>query len=330
MLTLAGLLVPLLLMFVSGAMAQEKPGDIIDRIKWVTGPAKVKIGNVAEMDLPAGYQFTDAEGARLFAQATQNLSDPSELGVVVPTDMDWYVVISFSDQGYVKDEEGSTLDTATCNAMLSSIKEGTEAANKEKARLGMSKLFIHGWEQSPSYDSVTHRLTWAIRASDGNSEQVVNYNSRFLGRDGVLSANMVVSPEQLQGLIPTYRKMASAVTFVPGRRYDEFRPGDRIAEYGLAALVTGGTAVVAIKWWKPLLKFGVMILVAIGGLFAKFKNLITGGGSSRPASVKAARGGPGTAGPAWVALVCPDCGNETRVRVGSEKPTCGKCRAPLT
>jgi uncharacterized membrane-anchored protein len=61
--------------------------------------------------------------------------------------------------------------------------------------------------------------------------------------------------------------------FNPGYRYDEFDPDlDEVAAYGIGALVAGkviaktGLLAAALIFLK---KFGVFILVGIGGLFAK-------------------------------------------------------------
>ena len=52
-----------------------------------------------------------------------------------------------------------------------------------------------------------------------------------------------------------------------GERYAEFRAGDRVAEYGLAALVLGGAAAVATK--SGFLKaFGKLIVVGVMGVGA--------------------------------------------------------------
>jgi uncharacterized membrane-anchored protein len=42
--------------------------------------------------------------------------------------------------------------------MLQAIKEGNEAANKERKRRGISPLHILGWEQPPRYNETTHNL----------------------------------------------------------------------------------------------------------------------------------------------------------------------------
>lgn len=80
-----------------------------------------------------------------------------------------------------------------------------------------------------------------------------------------------------------------AVTFDRGSTYQEFRQGDRIAEYGLAALVTGGVAAAAIKTGAARSIFSVVLggiegvaamLVAAGstliGALAAFIACLTG------------------------------------------------------
>ena len=55
--------------------------------------------------------------------------------------------------------------------------------------------------------------------------------------------------------------------FVAGERYAEFRVGDRVAEYGLAALVLGGAAVVGTKtgFFKAFGKLLVIGGIALAG-----------------------------------------------------------------
>ena len=70
--------------------------------------------------------------------------------------------------------------------------------------------------------------------------------------------------------------------FNSGEKYSEWKPGDHVAEIGLAALVVGGAAAVAAKtgFWKVLLaglaafwKFiavgAVAVFAAIGKIFKK-------------------------------------------------------------
>jgi uncharacterized membrane-anchored protein len=56
--------------------------------------------------------------------------------------------------------------------------------------------------------------------------------------------------------------------FNPGDRYSEFQEGDKVAAYGLGALVVGGAAAVAAKTgiWKALGKFLWIGIAAVGAV----------------------------------------------------------------
>ena len=76
-----------------------------------------------------------------------------------------------------------------------------------------------------------------------------------------------------------------------GNRYAEWRPGDKVAEYGLTALVAAGAGAAAVKLGlfaflgKLLAKAGKLVVVAVAGLGAaavKFWNALRGKASARP------------------------------------------------
>jgi len=48
-------------------------------IAWQKGPTKAKMGDLAEIQVPAGYQFTGAEGTRTILEMMQNPVDGSEV-----------------------------------------------------------------------------------------------------------------------------------------------------------------------------------------------------------------------------------------------------------
>jgi uncharacterized membrane-anchored protein len=247
----------------------------IEQIQWTEGPAKVSLGSNATLDLPKGYRFADAAGARKFMEATHNLYG-GQLGVLIPPENEedvWFVLFDFQDIGYVKDTD--TLDDKTADSILSQIRANTDKANQERRSRGWETMQITGWSQKPFYDSVTHGLTWAILASSGG-EEVVNYDARVLGRRGIMRVQMVLDPKIVPQTMPKFQGVVKAVAFNSGDTYAEFRSGDKIAQYGLVGLMTGGAAVVAVKFWKPLIAFGAVILGVIGKFFRKVKGAVTG------------------------------------------------------
>jgi len=124
-----------------------------------------------------------------------------------------------------------------------------------------------GWHVPPHYDAATKRLEWGLRLQGDDGKTVVNYTIRILGRRGVMHATLVSDPASLDKDMAAFKDTLGGYGFTPGERYAEFKSGDRVAEYGLAALVLGGGAAVAMKsgFAKAIWKFLVVGVVALGG-----------------------------------------------------------------
>jgi uncharacterized membrane-anchored protein len=131
----------------------------------------------------------------------------------------------------------------------------------------MPAIYTAGWAVPPRYDQTTKRLEWGVQLRGEDGHPLVNYKIRLLGRRGVMHAILVTTPERLDRDVAEFKAALVGYTFVSGERYSEFRAGDRVAEYGLAALVLGGAAAVATK--SGFLKaFGKLIVVGVAGLGA--------------------------------------------------------------
>src|SRR4029077_14977338 len=113
----------------------------------------------------------------------------------------------------------------------------------------------------PHYDTESNNLVWAIKGESEN-QAIVNHHTRRLGRGGVMSVGLVADPKILSKAITSFDDMMSKFQFIEGQKYSEFRSGDKIAEYGLTALVTGGAAAIAVKSGalKWLWKLGVAVV----------------------------------------------------------------------
>jgi len=151
-------------------------------------------------------------------------------------------------------------------------------------------VHLVGWAKPPHYDPVTKKLHWAreleFGGSDGERARGLNYAIRILGRRGVLELNMVADMAQLQQIETAIPSVLQAVEFNPGHRYADFdSTTDRVAEYGLAALVLGGVAAktgLLKGLFVGLLaakKFVILGLLAVGGFLVK---LFKGSSTARP------------------------------------------------
>ncbi|MDP6523794.1 MAG: DUF2167 domain-containing protein [Kiritimatiellia bacterium] len=259
--------------FLSGGRplsAQEEGESLITSIKWELGPGTgIMDKKIAEIDIPEGYMFARGKDTQRLMEAMGNIASGQEVGFLTPTNLSWFVVFEFSDVGYIKDDEKDTLDP---DAMLESIREGNKQSNEYRAERGIGKLKILGWETEPRYNPDTQNLEWAIRAQDEDEGiPIINHNTRVLGRRGVMKATLVVDADALLSTLPTFRQRMASFEFGKDEKYSEFRKGDKIAKYGLSALVVGGAAAVAVKSgllrhiWKLLVVGGA----AIGAFFKK-------------------------------------------------------------
>ena len=246
------------------AQSEEDPFAELD---WKTGPTTARVGPVASQKVEEGYVFLEDAGTRKFLELNENPSSKSDVGVIAPDDLSWFAVYSWDPIGYVRDNEKESLDG---DAILEALRKGSEQNNAERRRRGWEEMTLLGWAREPHYDETTHNLEWATKFSSSHGT-VVNYNTRILGRGGVMRAILVCDPEELSDVLPKFKSALKGFGYTAGNRYSEFRAGDHIAEIGLSALIVGGATAAAVKTgaFKWLWKGIVVIAAAIGGLFKK-------------------------------------------------------------
>jgi uncharacterized membrane-anchored protein len=290
-----GLLVTLALS--ASPMSAQEPGwaqdpwadktSPLQRIKWTDGGQEGDIGKVAFFTIPAQCKLADGEGAQDFLAMTQNIPSGTEQGLLLcpaapGEEFPWFVVFRFDESGYVRDDEAKKLDSTK---ILTTIRKGTEQANKVRKAQGWDEMFVDGWVRAPYYDAATHNLTWSIRGHSSDGGKSVNHSVRLLGRRGVLHANLVAGPDQMVNAVPVFDSLIATAEFKRGQRYSEWRKGDKVAAYGLTALVVGGAGVAAVKLGlfgklaailaKALAKLGKLILIAVAGVLAALKKLFS-------------------------------------------------------
>ena len=137
---------------------------------------------------------------------------------------------------------------------------------------------LESWHVPPHYDVQSKRLEWGTKLRDGSGDISVNYTVRLLGRSGVMSAMLVSDPASLDNDMKAFKTALAGFDFAAGQKYSEFRAGDKVAEYGLAALVVGGAAAAAAKagLFKYLGKFIWVGLLGLAGLWAAFRKFFSG------------------------------------------------------
>lgn len=248
----------------------------INALPWIHGPATKALGERAELKFSEAFRFLEAKAAKKRLIMSGNEVDDQEiLGMVEHVADNWWVVFEFDAIGYVKDDEKNKLDP---DKILQDYRDGISARNK---RRDGPPTRVVGWHTKPNYNEETHNLEWAMIFENSGS-QYVNYKVKLLGRHGVVDGTWVGDLKDLDTAVPQFRQVLNDFKYKGGENYAEYRSGDKIAKYGLSALVVGGAALAGVKLGLftslfVFLKKGIkLVVVAVVGLCAWIKRLVTG------------------------------------------------------
>ncbi len=265
----------------------EKAGR--EQLKKITGSLKYQHGEInirnglATIRVPAEFSYLGPEDAQTVI--TKIWGNPASsgrpLGMLVPSSVGvadaegWAVIIQYEEDGYISDKDAAKIDY---NDLLKDMQKAVSENSEERAKQGYPPIELVGWATPPRYDAASKKMYWAKELKFGDSaEHTLNYNIRMLGRRGVLTLNAVASMSQLESIEKVAPDILAMVEFKQGNRYADFNPSsDKVATYGLAALITGGVLAKA-GFFKVLLvgalaakKFIIIGLMAMGGYLKKF------------------------------------------------------------
>lgn len=230
-----------------GATSSEKAEQFLQSLHFEQGKITLP-GNLATLDLPAAFRYLPpADAERLLAEGWGNPPGSVTLGMIVPAGISpldqsgWGAVITYDKDGHVKDDDA---DSIKYDELLKEMQEGIAENNAARKEKGYAPMTLVGWAERPHYDKAEHKLYWAKELrTEGERENGLNYNIRVLGREGVLVLNAVAGRNQLDAIKGEMQRVTAFTNFTPGLRYTDFNAGtDKVAEYGLAALVAGGVA----------------------------------------------------------------------------------------
>jgi uncharacterized membrane-anchored protein len=210
-------------------------------------------GGIATLDLPPNFRYLDAADAAHLLEAWGNPPGARTLGMLVPAGVNpmsagsWGVVITYEKDGHVKDADADGIDYTR---LLKDMQDGLEQSNAERRKQGYPAMTLLGWAERPHYDKASHKLYWAKELqSEGEAQHGLNYHIRVLGREGVLVLNAVAGIGQLDQIRAEMRQVTSFTNFTTGNRYADFNGRtDKVAGYGIAALVAGIAAAGSFAW----------------------------------------------------------------------------------
>lgn len=265
--------------------AEDSAEAILKSLHYRSGTVPLKDG-LAQLSLSDKYVYIDNNDAEKFL--TRIWDNPpgagsESLGMILPTELNpldeagWVVILDYDPIGFVSDEDAESIDYAE---LMESMQQSTEATNKVRTENGYEPVHLLGWAQEPYFDKEAKKLYWAKRLRFGDSEdEVLNYNIRVLGRNGVLNLNVVASMSGLAHVNEHANELLGLISFTKGNTYAEYDSKvDQAAGYGIAGLIAGGVLTKA-GFFKALLAgivafkkvIIVAVMAAVAGLVSFFR-----------------------------------------------------------
>ncbi len=260
---------------------RAKQQEMIEAIGW-TRSGKFKIGGNAEMEIPDGLQITNGTGASKVLRLFGNPPSGHDLALIGAPDLTWWATFKFVGEGYVKDDDKDKIDA---EELLKAHRENQDQGNAERKKMGLEELSINGWAVPPYYNEQSKAVEFGLRVGrkgDPSAGESVNYNTKILGRRGWMDVDLVCGPEELDSSLAALRSALKGFTYTSGETYAEYKKGDKVSEYGVAALLGAGTLAVAAKTgllaklWKPI----AIGFLALAGAIKKGWDKIRGRGNA--------------------------------------------------
>jgi uncharacterized membrane-anchored protein len=265
----------------------EKYHEFVDSVnstlKYETGKITLEEGKVI-LSVPEGFKYLGKEQSKqVLTSLWGNPESSTEgvLGMIFPAasgpigDSTYAFVVSFSEVGYVKDNDADDIDY---DELIKNLKKEEESENINRLKQGYEPVYLIGWAQKPFYDKQRKILHWAkeFKFGDGERTHTLNYEIRILGRKGMLSLNAVSAIDNLSIVNKDISKVLDIASFTQGNTYSDFNPDlDEVATWTIGGLVAGkllakaGLFAVILKFLAPIWKFLLLAILPIGAWMKK-------------------------------------------------------------
>jgi uncharacterized membrane-anchored protein len=259
----------------AGSPATAKDKAFARSVTYRTGTIAILDARIA---LPHGFRYLNARDAQRTLTFYGNPRHSEVRALILPPHSNvlsavYFIVATYEADGHVSDSDAAKIDY---DKLLRGMQSSEKSDNEERAKQGFDPIQMVGWAEPPHYDATNHKLYWASNLVFGNEPvHTLNYEVRTLGREGMLALNAVAAMRDIRTVRSGMQTVLHSSRFVHGRRYEDYRKGDKVSKLTVAAVVAGGAYAVAKTGLFALLiaklKF---IVVGIAGLVGALRKRI--------------------------------------------------------
>lgn len=255
--------------------------DSIDKkLEFKSGQLLLADGKI-KMTVPDDFLFIEGEQARFILENLWgNYTDGEVCGMLVKKGFkvtrlinDFSFVISYSDFGHIQDKKDIELNH---DELLATLRQNMDISNERRIANGFNTMQVEKWALVPYYDAYKKAVYWANSIKvNGTDEEILNYNLRLLGRNGVIKINAVATMDQFPAIKQILPQIISQVRFPEGQQYGDFKEGtDKLSNTTIRELIAGQPAAVAdASAWHSWKLWGTMAIIGVLAItaFSNFK-----------------------------------------------------------
>ena len=171
------------------------------------------------------------------------------------SDQNSYVVNvdKFIGDGYIKGDDWSQVDP---NEFLKELKSASIENNKERLKNGYNIVQDIRWHIKPEFNKDLGYVYYSLIVTYDDGSETFNSTAMVLGREGYTDLTFVFK-ENIAHLMPNeIDKVVQNFDYNSGVQYSDFKAGDKVAAYGVGALVAGSLGI------KGLAKTGALVALA--------------------------------------------------------------------
>jgi uncharacterized membrane-anchored protein len=248
--------------------ANERRAAEIGKLNWLhEGKLQLALSN-STLSLPVGYHAVLGTDANRLVELVNAQSEKIADAYLIDPTSGSEMVIEYVDSGYITLDDLSEMNPTK---MLQDIKDATEDGNSARRAAGINEMHVTGWLQQPTFDRSTNTAYWALGATSGGGG-LVNAIALRLGRNGYEKFIWITSPDQFSYVGGMLDVVLRTHSFDAGYRYSDHIGTDKVAGYGIAALVGAAAGAKAVKiaaagglilllkklWFLPIVLIGVV------------------------------------------------------------------------
>lgn len=247
----------------------------INSLNWLKSGTHKLPDSDSTITLPEGYIIVIGEDAKKEREMGEALAPDDIEAVVNDENFDNTTIFQWVESGYISIDDWGDIDP---RLLLESITENTELANVERRKRGYSLIHVVGWLKEPTLSRELNTVYWTVEARDDLGYSIVNSVALSLGRHGYERIVWVTDKGSYVPFGGHLEMMLKAHSFDPTFKYEDYVEGDKMAGYGIAALVAasvGGKVAQATGLLAVFKKFIGIIFAVIAGLFYKLRNIFS-------------------------------------------------------